>query len=86
MNKAVNNAFKGKSTYAQQYCPDPGVKSQQPDMMEWWNATQDAHVRMALTKAGGTWKNSQKTGETYKIAALEVWMLTSADDIARIGS
>ncbi|QQR88009.1 MAG: hypothetical protein IPJ76_07290 [Flavobacteriales bacterium] len=86
VNKAVNNAFKGKSTYAQQYCPDPGVKSQQPDMMEWWNATQDAHVRMALTKAGGTWKNGQKTGETYKITALEVWMLTSADDIARINS
>lgn len=86
VNKAVNNAFKGKSTYAQQYCPDPGVKHQQPDMMEWWNATQDAHVRMALTKAGGTWKNGQKTGETYKITALEVWMLTSADDIARINS
>ena len=86
VNKAVNNAFKGKSTYAQQYCPDLGVKSQQPDMMEWWNATQDAHVRMALTKAGGTWKNGQKTGETYKITALEVWMLTSADDIARINS
>ncbi|MCC7503188.1 MAG: hypothetical protein IT229_11705 [Flavobacteriales bacterium] len=86
VNKAVNNAFKGKSTYAQQYCPDPGVKSQQPNGMEWWNATQDAHVRMALTKAGGTWKNGQKVGETFKIAALEVWMLTSADDIARINS
>ncbi len=86
VNKAVNNAFKGKSTYAQQYCPDPGVKHQQADMMEWWNATQDAHVRMALTKAGGGWKNGQKTGETYKINALEVWMLSSADDIARINS
>lgn len=86
VNKAVNNAFKGKSTYAQQYCPDPGVKHQQADMMEWWNATQDAHVRMALTKAGGGWKNGQKTGETYKINALEVWMLTSPDDIARINS
>lgn len=86
VNKAVNNAFKGKSTYAQQYCPDPGVKHQQPDMMEWWNATQDAHTRMSLTKGGGTWKNGQKTGETYKITALEVWMLTSADDIARISS
>jgi hypothetical protein len=86
VNKAVTAAFKGKSTYAQQYCPDPGVKSQQANGMEWWNATQDAHVRMALTKAGGAWKNGQKTGETYKITALEVWMLTSADDIARINS
>ncbi len=86
VNKAVNNAFKGKSTYAQQYCADPGVKHQQADMMEWWNATQDAHTRMALTKGGGTWKNGQKTGETYKISALEVWMLTSPDDIARINS
>ncbi|MBK7944830.1 MAG: hypothetical protein IPJ85_05755 [Flavobacteriales bacterium] len=86
VNKAVNNAFKGKSTYAQQYCPDPGVKSQQPNGMEWWNATQDAHVRMALTKAGGAWKNGQKVGETFKITALEVWMLTSSDDIARINS
>lgn len=86
VNKAVNNAFKGKSTYAQQYCPDPGVKHQQPNMMEWWNATQDAHTRMSLTKGGGTWKNGQKVGETFKIQALEVWMLTSADDIARISS
>lgn len=86
VNKAVNNAFKGKSTYAQQYCPDPGVKHSQTDMMEWWNATQDAHTRMALTKGGGTWKNGQKTGETYKINAIEVWMLTSPDDIARINS
>ncbi|MFZ1694595.1 MAG: hypothetical protein WAT74_15465 [Flavobacteriales bacterium] len=86
VNKAVSNAFKGKSTYAQQYCPDPGVKSQQPNGMEWWNATQDAHVRMALTKAGGAWKNGQRVGETFKITALEVWMLTSSDDIARINS
>ena len=86
VNKAVNNAFKGKSTYAQQYCPDPGVKHQQPMSMEWWNATQDAHTRLSLTKGGGTWKNGQKVGESFKIQALEVWMLTSADDIARINS
>ena len=61
-------------------------KSQQTNGMEWWNATQDAHTRIAVVKAGGTWKNGQKTGETFKITALEVWMLTSADDIARINS
>lgn len=82
----LDRAFNPRSTYAQQYCADPAVKHQQANMMEWWNATQDAHTRMALTKGGGTWKNGQKTGEAFKITALEVWMLTSADDIARINS
>ncbi|MBK8499024.1 MAG: hypothetical protein IPL52_09450 [Flavobacteriales bacterium] len=86
INKAVNAAFKGKSTYAEQYCSDPQVKHQQENGIELWNATQDAHVRMAVTKAGGGWKNGQKVGETYKFTSLEVWMLTSADDIARIKS
>jgi len=86
VNNVLDRAFNKKSTYAQQYCPDPGVKHQQPNMMEWWNATQDAHTRMTVTKAGGVWKNGQKTGETFKITAVEVWMLTSADDIARISS
>ena len=86
INTAVERAFKGKSTYKEQYCADPAVKHQQENGMEWWNATQDAHVRMGLTKAGGAWKNGQKTGETFKIVSLEVWMLTSADDIARIRS
>ncbi len=82
----LERAFDPKSTYAQQYCADPGVKHQQADMMEWWNATQDAHTRMSLSKGGGTWKNGRKVGEQYKIQAMEVWMLTSADDIARINS
>jgi hypothetical protein len=86
INNTLDRAFNPKSSYAQQYCADPGVKHQQTDMMEWWNATQDAHTRMALTKGGGTWKNGQKVGESYKISALEVFMLTSADDIARINS
>lgn len=86
INNTLDRAFNPKSTYAQQYCADPGVKHQQANMMEWWNATQDTHTRMALTTGGGTWKNGQKTGESFKISALEVWMLTSADDIARINS
>ena len=86
INKTLDRAFNPKSTYAQQYCPDPGVKHQQPGMMEWWNATQDSHTRMTVAKADGTWKNGQKVGETWKITALEVWMLTSPDDIARINS
>ena len=55
-------------------------------MMEWWNATQETHTRMSVAKAGGTWKNGQKVGETWKITALEVWTLTKPDDIARINS
>ncbi|HNR53585.1 MAG TPA: hypothetical protein PKJ19_00335 [Flavobacteriales bacterium] len=86
INKAVAAAFGGKGTYAEQYCADPGVKHQQPDMIEIWNATQDAHTRMHVGRFGGGWKNGQKVGEQYKFIALEVWMLTSADDIARLRS
>lgn len=86
VTNVLERAFNPKSTYAQQYCPDPAVKGQQPGGMEWWNATQDAHTRMSVARSGGTWKNGQKVGETWRIQALEVWMLTSADDIARINS
>lgn len=86
INKAVAAAFGGKSTYAEQYCPDPGVKHQQQDMIEIWNATQDAHTRMHVGRFGGGWKNGQKVGEQYRFIGLEVWMLTSADDIARLRS
>ena len=39
---------------------------------------------MSVAKAGGTWKNGQKVGETWKITALEGVDLTKPDDIARI--
>ena len=86
VNNVLDRAFAPKSSYASQYCPDPAVKHQQAGMMEWWNATQETHTRMSVAKAGGTWKNGQKVGETWKITALEVWTLTKPDDIARINS
>lgn len=86
VNNVLDRAFAPKSSYARQYCPDPAVKHQQAGMMEWWNATQDTHTRMSVTKAGGTWKNGQKVGGSWKINALEVWTLTKPDDIARINS
>lgn len=86
VNNALDAAFDSRSPYAEQYCPDPAVKRQQPGQIEWWNGTQDKHTRMTVTKAGGGWKNGQKVGETWKIAALEVWMWTDQDNIARIKS
>ena len=86
VNKAVAAAFGGRSTYAEQYCPDPGVKHRQQDAIEIWNATQDKHTRMHVGRFGGGWKNGQKVGEQYRFIALEVWMWTDADNIARIRS
>lgn len=86
VNRAVAAAFGGKSSYAAQYCPDPGVKHRQQDAIEIWNATQDKHTRMHIGRFGGGWKNGQKVGEQYRFIALEVWMWTDADNIARIRS
>jgi hypothetical protein len=86
INKVLDMAYNGKSSYAQQYCPDPGVKHQQTNMMEWWNATQDKKTRCAVGLYGGGWKNGQKVGETFKITALDVWLWIDADNIARINS
>lgn len=86
INNAVDRAFKGKSTYADQYCSDPKVKHQQTNMIELWNKTTDKKTRMAVGLYGGDWKNGQKVGEEYKITALEVWLWTDDDNIARLNS
>ncbi|MBX2979511.1 MAG: hypothetical protein KF905_09465 [Flavobacteriales bacterium] len=86
VNNALDAAFDSRSPYAEQYCPDPAVKRQQPGQLEWWNGTQDKHTRMTVVKAGGEWKNGQRVGETWKITALEVWMWNDKDNIARIKS
>jgi hypothetical protein len=86
VNNALDAAFDSRSPYAEQYCPDPAVKRQQPGQVEWWNGTQDKHTRMTVTMADGGWKNGQRVGETWKIAALEVWMWNDRDNIERIKS
>lgn len=86
VEKVMRAAFDPRSPYAAQYCPDPGVKHQQSGSMEWWNGTQDKFTRMAVMKAGGTWQNGQKTGETWKIVELGLGVWTDADNIARIAS
>lgn len=86
VNNALDAAFDSRSPYAEQYCQQPAVKRQQPGQIEWWNGTHDKHTRMTVTTAGGGWKNGQKVGDTWKIAALEVWMWTDPDNIARIKS
>lgn len=86
VQKVMAAGFNARSPYAAQYCPDPGVKHQQSGSMEWWNGTTDKFTRMAVMKAGGTWKNGQKEGETWKITELGLGMWTDADNIARLNS
>jgi len=86
VNKVLDAAYNPKSNYAQQYCADPGVKHQQNGMIELWNKTTDKKTRMTVGLFGGGWKNGQKTGEEYKLTALEVWLWTDADNIARLNS
>lgn len=86
VQKVMAAGFNARSPYARQYCPDPGVKHQQSGSMEWWNGTQDKFTRMAVMKAGGTWKNGQKVGETWKITELGLGMWTDIDNIERLNS
>ena len=86
INNALDRAYNPKSTYAEQYCSDPKVKHQQQNMIELWNKTTDKKTRMAVGLFGGGWKNGQKTGQEYKITALEVWLWTDNDNIARLNS
>lgn len=78
--------LQGRTTYARQYCPDPGVKSQQSGSMEWWNGTTDKFTRMRVVRSGGRWENGRKVDEAWAIAELGIGLWNDPDNIARLHS
>ncbi|MDQ3813999.1 MAG: hypothetical protein M3347_08610 [Armatimonadota bacterium] len=86
INQAIDRAFKQKSTYKDQYCPDPKVKEYWKGALELLNKTGQVKTRMVAGLVGGTWKDGEKVGQVYKLQDLEVYLLTKQDDIDRMNS
>ena len=79
-------AYGKKGVYAEQYGPDPAVSDYQTNSLSLWNADGRHISRMSLELGGGTWKDGEKVGQTYRIADIEIWTIKEGDDFERIKS
>ena len=86
LDKAKTTIFDGKGKYSEQYCPNPKIKAQGENGITWLNKTGETWTRLGISKTGGEYKNGVKTGGSYKLATIEVWVLQKPDDIARLAS
>jgi hypothetical protein len=82
----LKSVYKGKSSYAEQYGPDPVVKHYQPNRIEFWNADGRHFSRVAFTPSGGTYENGVKVGQILRVSDIELFVQTDADEVARLRS
>jgi hypothetical protein len=85
---ALERAFKGRGTYAQQYCADPGVdqRRSQGTRMYLLGAVKDAITVMAAERTGGAYKEGVKVGEQWKLDELDVGVREDEDAIQYVTS
>jgi hypothetical protein len=82
----VQKAFKGKSTYAEQYGAEPNIESYSANEIVFINADGKHRSSISLEPAGGSWQNGVKTGQSLKIKQINIGLNTNADEIARLRS
>ncbi|HEX8550828.1 MAG TPA: hypothetical protein VF681_04670 [Abditibacteriaceae bacterium] len=86
IESALREAFKGKSTYAEQYGPTPNIEDYSANSITFINADGKHRSSMQLEPSGGTWQNGVKVGETLKISQFGLGINENADEIARLRS
>jgi hypothetical protein len=88
VNRALERAFKGRATYAQQYCADPGVDTQQSQgtRMYLTAAVNKLNTMMAAERTGGAYKEGVKVGEQWKLSELQVRVREDDDAIQFVSS
>jgi hypothetical protein len=82
----LRKAYGGKISYAEQYPEDLHVDGYQPGMLSFWNADRRHASTFKAERAGGTWQNGVKVGQTYRIQSMTIGVVTDADEIARLRS
>ena len=80
INNAALRAYKGKSTYKENYGPEMNIKRRQKGMVEVWNRTRQVKTRIAARQVA-----DPQTGErSWRLTALDPWTLTRPADIANL--
>ena len=86
INQNIRRAYEGKSTYAEQYCADPGVKHKQTNMIQFFNKSKQVYTRIAIGKFGGRFERGVRVDQEYKITDLSVGILTRQVDLEYMNS
>ena len=86
LDKLIAQVFDGKVSFVESYCPQIFVQSYQANMLHIVDALRKNKSRIALTMSGGHYERGKKVGQGYKISAIEIWTLRTADDIAQFKS
>lgn len=81
INHNMERAYKGSSTYANQYCHDPGIKHRQKNMIQLLNKSKQCFTRIAVGQFGGRFERGVRVDQEYKITALDVRLLTRPVDL-----
>jgi hypothetical protein len=86
IENALKEAFRGKSTYAEQYGAEPNIESYSPNNITFVNADGRHRSSIELEPTGGTWQNGVKVGQSLRIAGFGVGVNENPDEIARLRS
>ncbi|MEM7372084.1 MAG: hypothetical protein AAF587_25935 [Bacteroidota bacterium] len=86
INHNMDRAYKGKSTYANQYCKDAAVKHRQKNMIQLLNKSKQCFTRIAVGQFGGRFERGVRVDQEYKITALDVRLLTRQVDLDYMNS
>ena len=86
INDNIRKAYEGPISYGDCYCEDPAIKHQQTNMIEFWNKSKRVKTRISLGLYGGRYERGVKVGQVYKINTIEIWTLSSQDEIDQMNS
>ena len=86
LNRVIDQAHKGKMTYAEQFAPDLNVDHYKANELSFWNADGVHRSSIELEMTGGSWQNGAKVGQVFKLKQLDVYGVTGADEAARLRS
>ena len=86
INRNMERAYQGKSTYAEQYCADPAIKHRQTNMIQLLNKSKQVYTRIAIGKFGGRFERGVRVDQEYKITDLSVGVLRKQVDFDYMNS
>ncbi|MBV6403367.1 MAG: hypothetical protein IT228_11965 [Flavobacteriales bacterium] len=86
MESIIQVCCKSRMNWGEQYCVRPAEKEYHNGEFSLWNKVKDKASRFVWVQGGTTWKNGQQVGGSPKLSAIEVYIHTNENDIARLRS
>ncbi len=86
LTKMLSQIFDKKISFAKSYCPSMFVNHYQKQSVTFVDALKKRKSHISLSVEGGHYERGKKVGQQYKISNIEVWVLTSDDEIAQLKS